>query len=130
MRKNDAQEILRLQLKGYGYKRIAVLLGLPVNTVKSHCRRHPISAQRDKSMAVCLNCKASIEQIPHRKRKKFCSDKCRSAWWNSNPSVNGGKESCICAMCGEVFESYKSKNRKYCSRKCYDKMRGVLSCEQ
>lgn len=70
-------DIQMLREKGYGYKRIASELNLSVNTVKSYCRRHPVPAVKSNDDSVCLNCGKPIEQIPQRKKKKFCSDKCR-----------------------------------------------------
>lgn len=124
MGKVEHKKILELQMRGFGYKKIAVLLDLPVNSVKSFCRRHPLPNCIDE---VCLNCKKEIIQTPHKRKKKFCSDKCRYAWWSKN--VGGNKAVHICDACGKEFYSYKSKKRKYCSRKCYDKKRGVLDYE-
>lgn len=73
-------QIRNLALKGYGYKRIASVLEISPNTVKSHLRRHPITS----GCTVCLHCGKPVEQNPGRKEKKFCSDKCRMTWWNSH----------------------------------------------
>lgn len=126
---NNKQEILKLRLEGYGYKRIATMLDLPLNTVKSCCRRNQYSKDSAEQTSVCLCCKTPIEQMPHRKRKKFCSRKCSNAWWNKHKEKHTGETSIICGCCHKIFESYKSKNQKYCSRKCYDQMRGV-ACDE
>lgn len=70
-------------------------------------------------------CGAALMQIPHRKPKKFCSDKCRMAWWNSHQELVNRKAiyHLACAHCGQSFDSYGNKNRKYCSRRCYDDAR-------
>ena len=80
MASKKTSEILELRRQGLRYKTIAAITGYSVNTVKSTCRRHPPLNEK-----VCLQCGAKIEQLPHRKEKKFCSDKCRMAWWNSHP---------------------------------------------
>ena len=79
MRLYTQNQIKNLALKGYGYKRIADILEISPNTVKSHLRRHPPTD----GMSVCQFCGKPIEQNPGRKEKKYCSDKCRMAYWNS-----------------------------------------------
>ena len=117
-------EIQMLREKGYGYKRIASELNLSVNTVKSYCRRHPVPAVESNDDSVCLNCGKPIEQIPQRKKKKFCSDKCRYSWWNKQQTNIKGKTVSSCLFCGREFYSYRSKKQKFCSRECYHKFRG------
>ena len=40
---SDSERITELRQQGFGYKRIADALSLPLNTVKSFCRRQNIS---------------------------------------------------------------------------------------
>ena len=117
MRLYIQNQIKALALKGYGYKRIADILDLSPNTVKSHLRRHPATA----GMSVCLQCGKPIEQNPGRKEKKYCSDKCRMAYWNSHQDEVNKQAyyTLICQHCGKEFVSYGNKNRKYCCRDCY-----------
>lgn len=68
MRLYIQNQIKNLALKGYGYKRIADILDLSPNTVKSHLRRHPPT----EDVSVCQQCGKPIEQNPGRKEKKFC----------------------------------------------------------
>lgn len=86
MTNEERMRIVELQRQGYGYKKIATITGLPQNTVKSYCSRHPVvgtdSTERD---GLCRNCKKPLEQTPHKRQKKFCSDACRMAWWNAHP---------------------------------------------
>lgn len=114
------QEILNYRSQGLGYKRIAVLTGYSINTVKSVCRRNQDALEKR-----CLQCGAVLVQTPHRKEKKFCSDKCRMAWWNSHPELVNRKAvyHLTCAQCGQPFNSYGNGHRKYCSRACYGKSR-------
>ena len=116
--------ITQLQFQGYGYRRIANLLNLPVETVKSHCKRHPLTPAKAEKLSLCLQCGADVGQKPHRKKKRFCSDKCRSAWWNAHPADSPGKTAAVCQFCGKEFPSYPVKNRKFCSRACYFKSKG------
>lgn len=78
MSKHTQKEIKRMRMDGYGPTRIARELGLSINTVKSHIRRHPGM----KNTVFCLQCGRAVPQTPGRKQKKFCSNKCRSRYWN------------------------------------------------
>ena len=50
--------------QGLGYKKIAAIMELPPNSVKTFIRRHPL----EEDACGCLNCGAPIEQTPHRTR--------------------------------------------------------------
>lgn len=78
MSKNDRKELERMRMDGYGPTRIATELGLSVNTVKSYIRRHPSL----RNAVFCLQCGRAVKQTPGRKQKKFCSNTCRSQYWN------------------------------------------------
>ena len=114
-------QIRNLALKGLGYKRIADMLNLSPDTVKSHLRRHPVT----EGSSVCLQCGKPIEQRPNRKEKKYCSDKCRMAYWNTHQDEVNKQAyyTLVCKHCGKEFVSYGNKNRKYCSRTCYGEAR-------
>ncbi len=121
MRLQIQNQIQTLAMKGYGYKRIADVLELSPNTVKSHLRRHPPVAVG----SVCLHCGKPVEQKPGRKEKKFCSDQCRMAFWNSHQDLVNKQAyyTLTCQHCGKEFVSYGNRNRKYCSRACYADVR-------
>ena len=126
MTDQERTQIVQLQKKGLGYKRIATQLNLPVNGVKSFCRRHPVNKDTALSDAVgCLQCGTPLTQQPHRKAKKFCSDKCRMAWWNTHQDQVNRKAyyQHIWPACGKLFESYGKEHRVYCSRACYAQAR-------
>ena len=109
---------LHLRSKGVSFARIAAELDLSVNTVKSFC-------SRNKSGQLCLCCGASIQQPPKARIKKFCSDKCRMQWWKEHIKEVNRKAvyDFTCACCGQQFQAYGNKHRKYCSRACYIKAR-------
>lgn len=69
----------------------------------------------------CLCCGKEVVQPRGRKEKKFCSDKCRNKWWNSNLDKVNRKANYefICPHCKKLFSAYGNKNRKYCSHACY-----------
>lgn len=122
MTNEEIKKIKQLQMQGYGYKSIAIEVDLPVNTIKSYCRRHPVSQKTFIiNKGFCQNCGEKIIPSLHCKEKKFCSDKCRVAWWTSHSkgSENKTQKKVVCAYCGKEFISYPSKRRKFCSRTCF-----------
>lgn len=98
------ERILELQDTGLGYKKIAAELGISVNTVKSFCRRQRLKMYD----AFCLQCGSPIQQPPRVRKKKFCSDKCRSMWWNRHPEQlqRQTMQHLTCVWCGRAFERY------------------------
>lgn len=121
MTETEKLRIHKLRQAGLGYKKIAAALDLSANSVKTYLRRHP-SADGDTTAIpdICERCGKPIIQAPHRKRKRFCSDSCRTSWWNAHPD-KGGKRTLhtfTCAYCGRSFQS-SAKSRHYCSRTCY-----------
>ena len=72
MTTNQTEEIIRLQREGKGYKTIAAMLGVPLSSVKSWCKRHSDELEQT---GFCLQCGARVRIIPHKKRRRFCSDK-------------------------------------------------------
>lgn len=116
----EKSKIQLLQKKGYGYKRIALEVGLPVNSVKTYCRRHPVEISIDPATSGCEHCGKEINQPPHRKTKRFCSDTCRMAWWKAHPDQISRvpRYHYVCPECGIRFTS-RNRGRIYCSRACY-----------
>lgn len=116
----------RLRNEGHGYKSIASLLGISENTVKSFCRREGISGEADRSVKklssghFCRQCGIPVAQNEGRKEKKFCSDACRMAWWNSHQDTVQRKAvyEYVCPNCHRSFTAYGNSHRKYCSRAC------------
>ena len=90
MTKEQKKQTTRLRNEGFSYNRVADLLGLPLPTVKTFCRRNGLTGtvgfgHRDTSDEhFCLCCGLPVTQNKGRKEKKFCSDKCRNTWWNAH----------------------------------------------
>ena len=116
MTNEEIKKISVLQRQGKGYKAIADTLGLPVNSVKSWCRRHPL----DDATGHCQQCGAPIHQTPHKRQRKFCDSACRIAWWNAHPEDRIKKPAYdhTCAFCGQPFSSERAGS-KYCSTRCF-----------
>ena len=122
MTANEISKINAYRIDGLGYKKIAALLGLSVNTVKTYMRRNPLPS----ASCVCLQCGKLFTQTPHAREKKFCSDACRMAWWRSHQHlIKRTTTEQVCRHCGKRYQTHK-KGQQYCSRACYaDSMRKV-----
>lgn len=112
-------QVEQLRNNGLGYKRIASVLGVSVNTVKSICQRNHI--ERNQTEEGCKFCGGALYHIKGKKKKKYCSDNCRLKWWNSHPSKVNKKAyyEYQCATCQKCFIAYGQATRKFCSHQCY-----------
>ena len=114
---NDEKILIqKMRAGGKGYKAIANELKVSVSTVASFCKSH----DADASFEACPQCGARLINTPHRKKKKFCSDKCRMLWWNSHQDEINRQAyyRFVCPNCGKEFISYGNEHRKYCSLQC------------
>ena len=125
------QNVVYLRGRGDKYASIADTLGISENTIKSYCRRKSLVFRPSDAHDVCVNCGHDLEHIPGKKKKRFCSDQCRMAWWNAHPDAVNRQSfyHFTCPTCGNEFESYGDANRKYCSRACFAVARRS-TCEQ
>ncbi|MDL2253412.1 helix-turn-helix domain-containing protein [Ruminococcaceae bacterium OttesenSCG-928-I18] len=134
MTESQKEQIVAMRGQGIGYVKIGQALGISNNTVRSFCRRNGLEGSRIKDTITCKQCGKKIKIIPKRKPKKFCSDTCRTAWWNSHLECATKKAvyqfTCLC--CGKAFEAYGNQNRKYCCHKCYiaDRFGGEHACHE
>ena len=129
MRMTDRQieQVHILRKQGISYGEVSRLLGLSENTVKSYCRRNGLNGVRRMAAGThmeghfCQNCGLPVPQTSGRKVKKFCSDRCRNAWWNAHLDIVHRKAVYLheCAHCHKPFTAYGNANRKYCSHECY-----------
>ena len=115
MTKQDRLTILSLRGKGLTFSQIAGRLDMPMNTVKSVCRRESEKKKR------CRNCRRPLIQSGEGRPRAFCCDECRILWWKKNPDQVNRKAyyRLTCAYCGKEFVSYGHKERKFCSHECY-----------
>ena len=118
--------IMRLRAKGLSFGKIAVAVGLSVNTVKSFCWRNRIDTTPPKNedcqkAEYCAQCGALLMQTPGHRQKRFCSNRCRRLWWTEHPGHMNLKAyaTYTCQHCGTVFLQYGNRTRKFCSRGCY-----------
>ena len=130
MAKDKTNEILTLRKKGLGYKAIATRVGMSRDAVRAVCKARGLDGfgeaaklnYEERKDEMCFYCGLPLVQPEGRGRKKrFCSDKCRKAWWarNSQNRTPGAQTvTHRCAGCGEFFMSFRSQNRKYCTAEC------------
>lgn len=120
MTDDEKRRIIVLRRGGIGYGKIAQQTGVSVNTVKSFCRRSNLTVSTD-GKSVCECCGKQIEQVPGRKQKRFCSDKCRNQWWNGHLDLVQRKAvyTFTCPNCSKVFKTYGNSQRKFCCHACY-----------
>lgn len=118
---NKKEEIIKLRRNGLGYKRIAMILDISPNTVKSICQRGEIDKGLTAATNVCPVCGEILIQTKGKRVKKYCSDACRMKWWNSHiDKVNRQSyTSHQCLNCQKMFQSYANSERKYCCHSCY-----------
>ena len=121
MTEAQKEQVRFLRCEGLGYGAIAARLDISENTVKSFCRRNHLTGVASKEpVLVCRNCGGPLPQKPKRKQRKFCSEACRRAWWKLHPELihKAAFYPATCAHCGQEFQSYGNRKRKYCSHAC------------
>ena len=127
MKREDLRQVRSLRETGYSYSRIATVLGVPKNSVKSYCNRFGIQLGTGDSdsgadgILRCRQCGHVIERGNQSNGRKFCSNECRMRWWNAHRDRVTSKTACItiCANCNKAFRSYIGEHRKYCCHACY-----------
>lgn len=124
----EKSKIYQLKKEGYGYKKIANELGLSVSSVQSFLKRNPMDLDL---LGTCKRCGMTIQSIKGKKRKQFCSDRCRWDWWNSHIKEVNKKAfyTLTCKHCGKEFTAYGNQKRVYCCHDCYVKDKKVTSNE-
>ncbi|MCD7751028.1 MAG: helix-turn-helix domain-containing protein [Lachnospiraceae bacterium] len=114
----EREEVTTMRRNGSSYRKIAESLGVSMETVKSYCRRNKITIS-----PLCKECGVAIVQTPGKRKRLFCSDQCRTKWWNAHPELVKKKPYSFydftCAYCHKTFTAYGNDHRKYCSHECY-----------
>ena len=121
MTNEQREAIVALRHQGYGYIKIGQKLGISDNTVRSFCRRNGLDSDTMTNTVICKQCGKPIKIATGHKPRKFCSDACRTLWWNSHLDCVNRKAvyHFTCTYCGKPFSAYGNKNRKYCCHACY-----------
>ena len=127
MTDNQKNMIAEYRQAGFSYTQISKMMDLSINRIKTYCKRHGLGGfaaygcPASEETVLCEMCGRIVPQNPGRKHKKFCSDKCRMAWWNTHQEDVNRKAhyKYICVYCKKPFMAYGNSNRKYCSHECY-----------
>ena len=134
MTQEEKKQIGKMRAAGMSYARIAEALDISMNSVKSYCQRHglgagsmpethsePVIAGPPQSEATaCEQCGSPVRQEAGRKKRRFCSDACRQAWWTVHRSEMNQRamRHFVCENCGMQFSRYGVSDRRFCSRSC------------
>lgn len=120
MTKLELEYIEDMRHEGASPREIAVKLNKPLETIRTYFKRHPLT----ESEKYCPTCNKRLVHVPHKRKKRFCSEACRRAWWKAHPEASKRTKTYThtCEKCGKEFESYRSASR-FCCMECYSKFR-------
>jgi hypothetical protein len=124
------EKILELRRTGMGYQAIANEVREKRDAVRYICKSRGLGGNGEDIHPenTCPSCcKPLIQPRGRGRRRRFCSENCRRAWWKKHPEEAVRRETALyitkCECCGSTFTSYGNNHRRYCSRDCYIKMR-------
>ena len=122
MKAEIRNQLKQMRKDGYGYKRIAKELGLTLSVVRYACSK---MSEEDLLESRCEKCGLEIKSIKGKKKKRFCSDKCRWQWWSKHQKEINKKAFYThqCKYCKKEFTVYGNNKRVYCSHDCYIKFK-------
>ena len=117
MTTEEATKAIKLFKEGKGYRAISKELRLPLTTIASFIQKH----KENLDIAWCAFCGKEMKPQVGNRTKRFCSDQCRTKYWNSKKKVETRKSSVkrICECCGLPFIDFQNRGRRFCSRSCY-----------
>lgn len=113
----ERAQIQSLREQGYGYTTIAKAVGMKKDTVVAFCRKQglagtkaPSNERVDVKVDICRNCGTPLIQTPGIKKRVFCSDECRTTWWNSHPEMVNRRAvyERVCAGCGKPCKAFST----------------------
>jgi len=112
---DEKETVKKMRSYGLSYHEIAEVLQVKQSAVSNYCLRNGIKPSEDttkKKYKVCPYCH-QIFMVGAQKNKTFCSDKCRSLYWQSERRNEK-------AMRQESTNSHATQNRLDFSRKKSD----------
>ena len=117
MTQSEKNKIVLLKQRGMTYSEISKVMGMNANSIASFLRRNKNTDTKEQN-GICKNCG---KRLSSDRKKKFCSDVCKNAWWNLHRDEKGAYAShnSSCQCCGKKINIYGNKKKKYCSHDCY-----------
>ena len=124
MTDQDRDLILKMRTRGATCKQIADITGLPVNTIKTFCRRN-LGSKTLPDEKACEMCGAIFKVSSKQPSRRFCCDECRMKWWAAHSEQIKRKAyyKFECLHCGVKFKAYGNDHRQFCSTQCYNNYR-------
>jgi len=124
MTNKQKSTIKALRAIGWTYAKIAEVVGISIDTVKSFCLRQGVNIRKthdDDGNALCKHCGKLLKQVAGGRSRVFCSNKCRYKWWNIYRPFLGRKNTAVivCLYCKVPFAAYSTGSRQYCSIACH-----------
>lgn len=133
MDKETRKSIFELKSQGVSNKVVAAVLGLKKETLLEFCKKYHLIGTAEviqlniielkRQSIICPQCYGPIRQKKRGRKKRFCSDACRRAWWKENAEAKKREfeawYSRKCPTCEKAFIVYGNAHQKYCSRTCY-----------
>lgn len=137
MTEDQGIQIIKLRGQGLGYKQIAGMVNLSRDSVRSYLKHRGLTGYTEavqmnmKELVAageaCGFCGGPIKKAKTGRPKRFCCDECRRRYWKGHRDEVKKSESAIyirtCPYCGDTFEAYGNKTRKFCSHEHYIKFR-------
>jgi len=119
MTERQKRDILILRDRGLTYAAISDKMEIPLNTVKSYCRRAQGNTLTEGIL--CRNCGDTLVHSAQVRKKSFCCNHCRNAWWNNHRDQLNHRDARtqMCLYCGCSFEVAGKRRQKYCCHECY-----------
>ena len=124
MTSEEKIKLRKMRFDGESYTKIAAVIGVSANTIKSFCRRNNlqnIESENNEPKNTCKNCNKKLTVSEKQKPKIFCCDNCRFMWWKNNRDKMQKKAIYLieCKNCKKIFESYGNNKRVFCEHSCY-----------
>jgi len=133
MDEETRKSIFKMKSQGLRNYAVASMLGLKKDTLHEFCKKYHLCGPEEvirlniielvQHNIICPQCYGPIRHKKRGRRKRFCTEKCRRAWWkeheearNRNPKSWYSNQ---CLACGKYFVVYGNHCQKYCNRECY-----------
>jgi len=128
MTDEQREQIIHMRREGIGYRNIGKELSLSRDVVRNYCKSinmggYGIDIKGDDNDNHCLMCNKEFVKNDTGRKRKFCSEECRRAYWKKHPELMQKKtHTYTCPNCNEEFTTV-TRGQKFCSHDCYIRFR-------